>query len=123
MYLDRLKHNHFNQNNDRGRHFELSYVFATSKVRVHSHVRFSQSLESTKIFCLQYSLRYLSTFETVVIALGLFKSSSFVSGLNFSLFGLRNHQRWGKAYVHASYVLCLLRNIALLNFHRVYIFL
>ena len=108
MYLDKLKHNHFNQNNDRGRHFELSYVFATSKVRVHSHVRFSQSLESTKNFCLQYSLRYLSTFETVVIALGLFKSSSFVSGLNFSLFGLRNHQRWGKAYVHAPYVLCLM---------------
>ena len=32
MYLDKLKHTHFNQNNDRGRHFELSYVFATSNV-------------------------------------------------------------------------------------------
>ena len=25
-----FKHKHINQNNDRGRHFELSYVFATS---------------------------------------------------------------------------------------------
>ena len=123
MYLDRLKHNHFNQNNDRGRHFELSYVFATSKVRVHSHVRFSQSLESTKIFCLQYSLRYLSTFETVVIALGLFKSSSFVSGLNFSLFGLRNHQRWGKAYVHAPYVLCLMPIIFIIIYFIIIMFI
>ena len=29
MYLDLFRHNHFNQNNDPGRHFELSYVFAT----------------------------------------------------------------------------------------------
>ena len=102
---------HFNQNNDRGRHFELAYTFAMSEVRVHSYVSYSQSLESTKNFCLQYSLRYWSTFERVVIALGLFRFSSFISVLTFSLFGLRNHQRWGKAYVHASYVhvLCLSR--------------
>jgi len=47
-----------NQNKDRSRHFEFSYVFAMSEVRVHSYVSYSQSLESTKNFCLQYSLRY-----------------------------------------------------------------
>ena len=73
-----------------------------SEDRVHSYVSYSQPLESTKNFSLQYSLRYLRTFERVVIALGLF-----ISGL--TLFGLRNYQLWGKAYVHASYVLYLLR--------------
>ena len=76
-----FSHKHFNQNNDRGCHFELSYVLAMSEVRVHSYVSYSQSLESTKNFCLQYSLRYWSTFERVVIALGLFKSSLFISVL------------------------------------------
>ena len=83
-------HNHLNQNNDQGRHFELSYVFAMSKVRVHSYVRYSQLLESTKNFCLQYSLRYLSSFERVVIALGLFISSLFIRVLTLDLFGLWN---------------------------------
>jgi len=41
---------------DRGRYFELSYIFATSEVCVHSHVDNSQSLELTKMFCLQYNL-------------------------------------------------------------------
>jgi len=52
MYLDILQAtcNHFNQNNDRGRHFELSYVFATSEVRVHSYVSYFQSLELTRMF-------------------------------------------------------------------------
>ena len=67
--------------------------FATSEVRVHLYMSYSQSLESTKFFCLQYSLRYLSTFERVVIVLGIFRSCLFMSGLSFSLFGLRNHQR------------------------------
>ena len=84
-------------------------IFAMSEVRVHSYVSYSQSQVSTKNFCLQYSLRYYSTFERVVNALGLFRSSSFISVLTFSLFGLRNHQCWGKAYVHASNVLCLSR--------------
>ena len=57
---------------DRGRHFILSYVFAMSEVHVHSCMSYSQTLESTKNFSLQYSLRYLRTFERVVIALGLF---------------------------------------------------
>jgi len=35
-------------------------------------------LESTKNFYLQYSLRYLRTFERVVIMLGLFRSSLFI---------------------------------------------
>jgi len=65
------------------------YVFAMSEVCVHSYVSNSHPLESTKNFSLQYSLRYLSTFERVVIALDLFRSSSFMSGL--TLFGLRNH--------------------------------
>jgi len=56
-----IRHNHFNQKNDRGRHFELSYVFAMSNVRVHSYWSYSQSLESTNNFCLQYSLRYEGT--------------------------------------------------------------
>ena len=83
-----------------GRHLELWYVFAMSEVRVHSYVSYSQPLESTKNFSMQYSLRYLRTFERVVIALGLFRSSLFISGL--TLFGLWNHQHWEKAYVHAS---------------------
>ena len=48
------------------------------------------SLESTKNFSLQYSLRYSSTIETVVIEFGYFISSSFISGL--ALFALGNHQ-------------------------------
>ena len=80
-------------------------VFAMSEVHLYMH--YSQSLESTKNFNMQYSLRYLSTFERVVIAWGLFRSSLFISGL--TLFGLRNYQLWVKAYVHASYVLYLLR--------------
>ena len=114
-----FKHNHFNQNNDRGRHFELSYVFAMSKVHVHSYVSYSQSLESTKNVCLQYSLRYYSTFERVVNALGLFRSSWFISVLTFSLFGVRNHQRWRKAFF-----LCIMpfKNKTLL-YSIVYIFL
>ena len=47
------------------------------------------SLKSTKMFCLQYSLRYASTIETLVIELGLFISSSCISGL--TMFGLGNH--------------------------------
>jgi len=31
-----------NQNKDRSRHFEFSYVFATSEVSVHSNVSYSQ---------------------------------------------------------------------------------
>jgi len=57
-----FKHNHINQNNERGRHFELSYVFATSEVHVHSYVSYSQSLESTKNYCLQYSFKILKYF-------------------------------------------------------------
>ena len=76
-------------------------------LRCRKSMHYSQSLESTKNFSLQYSLRYLSTFERVVIAWGLFRSSLFISGL--TLFGLRNYQLWVKAYVHASYVLYLLR--------------
>jgi len=53
-----FKYNLFNQNNDRGCHFELSYVIAMLEVRVHSYVSYSQLLESTKNFCLQYSLRF-----------------------------------------------------------------
>jgi len=87
-------------NDDGGRHFELAYVFAMSEVRLHSFVSYSQPLESTKRFRLQHSLRYLRTFERVVIALGIFRSSSFMSGL--ILFGLRNHQLWEKAYARAS---------------------
>ena len=81
-----FSHKHFNQNNDRGRHFELSYVLAMSEVRVHSYVSYCQPLESTMNFSLQYSLRYLGTFERVVIVLDLSKSSLFMSGL--TLFGL-----------------------------------
>jgi len=90
MYLDILYvlTHHFNQNNDRRRHFELSYVFAMSEVRVHSYASYIQSLESIKKFCLQYSLRYYSTFERVFIALGLFRSSLCIRVLTFSLFGL-----------------------------------
>jgi len=33
--------------------FELSYVFATTNIRVYSNVSYFESLESTKIFCLQ----------------------------------------------------------------------
>ena len=51
-----FRHDHFNENNDRERHIELSYVFAMTEVRVHSYVSYSQSLELTKNFCLQYSL-------------------------------------------------------------------
>jgi len=71
---------------DRGRHFQLSYVLAMSEVRVHSYVSYCQPLESTMNFSLQYSLRYLGTFERVVIVLDLFKSSLFMSVL--TLFGL-----------------------------------
>ena len=83
------------KNDDCERRFELSYVFVISKVRMHSYVSYSQSLESIKNFSLQYSLRYLRTFERVVIALGLFRSSLFISGL--TLFGLLNHQLWGES--------------------------
>ena len=51
-----FRRDHFNQNNDREHHIELSYVFAMTEVRVHSYVSYSQSLELTKNFCLQYSL-------------------------------------------------------------------
>ena len=66
MYLDTL---HFNQNNNRGCHFESSYVFAMLEVGVHSYLSYSQSLESTKNFSLQYSLRYFRTLERVVTTL------------------------------------------------------
>jgi len=59
-----------------------------SEVRMHSYVHYSQLLESTKNFCWQNSLRYLSTFERVVIALGLFISSLFIRVLTLDLFGL-----------------------------------
>jgi len=45
-----FKHNHINRNNDRGHHFELSFVFATSAVCVNWYVSYSQSLESTNNF-------------------------------------------------------------------------
>jgi len=38
--------------------FELSYVSATTKVRVHSYVSYFQSLESTKMFCLRYIIKH-----------------------------------------------------------------
>jgi len=49
---------------DRGHHFELSFVFAMSEVHVHSYVSYSQL---TKNFSLQYSLRYLRSFERLVM--------------------------------------------------------
>jgi len=36
-----FKHNHFNQNNNRGRHFQLSYVLGMSEVRVPLYVIFA----------------------------------------------------------------------------------
>jgi len=58
--------------NNRGRHFKLSYVFTMSEVCVHLYVCHFSSLEWTKNFWLQYSLRYSSGIETVVIVIGIF---------------------------------------------------
>jgi len=40
----------------------LSYLFAMSEVRVHLYVSYSQSLESNKNFCLQYSFKIIKYF-------------------------------------------------------------
>jgi len=64
-----FKHNHINQNTIMDVILiVIIYVFATLEVCMHSYVSYSQLLESTKNFCLQHSLRYLSTFERVVNA-------------------------------------------------------
>ena len=77
--------------------------FAMSENCVHSYVSSLQSIESTKNFSLQNRLRYSSTIETIVIVIGLFRSSLFISGL--TLFGLWIHQLLGKAFVHAPSIL------------------
>jgi len=41
------------KDDDRECQFLMSYVFATSEDCIHSYVSYFQSLESTKIFCLQ----------------------------------------------------------------------
>ena len=62
----------------------------------------------------------------IVIALDLFRSCLFTSRLTFRLFGLRNHQRWGKSLHVRSCFLCTyimpFKNKTLL-FSIVYIFL
>ena len=118
-----FSHKHFNQNNDRGCHFELSYVLAMSEVRVHSYVSYSQSLESTKNFWLQYSLRYYSTFERVVIALGLFRSILFIRVLTFSLFALATEPSTLEKGIRTCFLCIMPSKNKTLLYSIVYIFL